>query len=196
MTAPSGWNTNGTTLNVSTRMTAGASLKPDSGLQQPGQAAGQRQHPQHREHRGRIGGGDDRAEQQGELPVHAQQQVCTGGGDRGADHNTEGGQRRLRVPVPPGYRRTGWSNRLRQERSPVRWYTRCGPTRHCRTPARSHRRPAPCRPAGRTAGWGTRSGSPTRVPMMLASRTTPPVSKVRYSWFRRHRGLVNQGEGP
>ena len=40
MTALSGSNTNGTTLNMSTRMTAGASLKPDSASSRPASRRG------------------------------------------------------------------------------------------------------------------------------------------------------------
>ena len=63
------------------------------GLQQAGHPPGQRQHAQHREHRRRVGRRHDGAEQQRELPVHAEQQVRAGGGDHHADHHAEGGER-------------------------------------------------------------------------------------------------------
>ena len=63
------------------------------GLEQTGQPPGQRKHPQHREHRGGVGRGDDGAQQQRELPVHAKQHMRTHRGDHRADDHTDGGQR-------------------------------------------------------------------------------------------------------
>ena len=75
-------------------MTAGASLNPDSASSRPATRRGKGTHAQHREHRGGVGGGHHGAEQQRQLPVDPEQQMCARGGDRHADRDADGGQRR------------------------------------------------------------------------------------------------------
>jgi hypothetical protein len=62
------------------------------GLEQARHPAGQGDDAQHREHGSGVGDRDDGAEQQGELPVDAEQHVRARGGDRHADGHTHGGQ--------------------------------------------------------------------------------------------------------
>ncbi|SLD03201.1 Uncharacterised protein [Mycobacteroides abscessus subsp. massiliense] len=62
-------------------------------LQQPRKPTRQRQHPQHRKDRRGVGRGHDGPEQQGQLPVHAQQHMRTERRDYGADHHADRGQR-------------------------------------------------------------------------------------------------------
>ena len=66
-----GWNTSGVALKISTRITAGASLKPDSASSRPGDATGQGHDAHDREHCGGVCRGHDRAEQQRQLPIAA-----------------------------------------------------------------------------------------------------------------------------
>ena len=103
----------GTTLNIRTRMTAGASLNPDSASSSPATRRGRGTHAQHREHRRRVGRRHDGAEQQGQLPVHPEQQVRARGRYHHADRRRRWWPARRRARAPCGCRRSGSSGRLR-----------------------------------------------------------------------------------
>ena len=86
----SGDSSSGVAENIRTRMTAGASLKPDSASSSPAI---------------RLGSGTTRCTENTaaacELPVHPEQQVRARGRDRHADPDAEGGQHACGRQHPP-----------------------------------------------------------------------------------------------
>ncbi len=85
----------------------GGVVEAGFGLHDARDAAGQGQHAQDGEDGGGVGGGDDRAQQQRQLQVHAEQVVRSGGRDHHADRDADRRQqgRRQQQPAdvgPPG----------------------------------------------------------------------------------------------
>ena len=78
--------------SATTRMTTGASLKPDSASRTPVTRDGQRDLAQHGEDRRRVGRGDHRADDQRLPPVEPDQVVRGRRGDAHADRDADGRQ--------------------------------------------------------------------------------------------------------
>mgnify|MGYP002651627249 CR=1 FL=1 len=70
----------------------GGVVEAGLGLEHPGQPPRQRHHPQHGEDRGRVGGGEDRADEQADLPVGVQDLVQRDGHDRDRHEHPDGRQ--------------------------------------------------------------------------------------------------------
>ena len=160
----------------------GRVVEPGLGLQQPGQPPGQRQRAQDREDRGRVGGGHDRAEEQRQLPVHAEQQVRAGGGDHDADRHPDGGQQRRRAPAavrrslqrvvrPPSIEDEGQRGRCRA--SWASWASSKSQAEPVL--AEQHADAEEQQQAGQTQPAAVRAAA------MLASSTSPPASRITYS---------------
>ena len=119
-------------------------VEPGLAFQDPGQLRRQRELTQHREHRRRIGRGQDRAQQQRIAPGETRQQPDHRRQDQHADRHPDGSQQHRGRAPQPGPALCSWSGRPRPGSAPARAGPGPPPARHRQTapPARTPQRQA------------------------------------------------------